>query len=60
MISLAKYYESRGNAKAAATYYQQLAIKFPELMETEGELKNKMVGAITAVASDSDQPTERR
>jgi TolA-binding protein len=60
LISLAKYYESRGKAKAAATYYQQLALKFPELMETEGELKNKMVGAITEVASDTDQPAKGR
>ncbi len=56
LVSLAKYYESRGNAKAARTYYQQLAIKFPELLQSEGELKDKMVSTMAEVAAESIGP----
>jgi outer membrane protein assembly factor BamD (BamD/ComL family) len=56
LVSLAKYYESRGNAKAARTYYQQLAVKFPELLQSEGELKDKMVGTMAEVAAESIGP----
>lgn len=44
--SLAKYYESQGNAKAAATYYQQLGLQFPELLQSPNELQDKIRDAM--------------
>jgi outer membrane protein assembly factor BamD (BamD/ComL family) len=56
LVSLAKYYENRGNSKAAKTYYQQLAIKFPELLQREGELKDKMVRSMDEATVQSIVP----
>jgi outer membrane protein assembly factor BamD (BamD/ComL family) len=50
LTSLARYYETRGNTKAADTYYQQLALKFPELLQAEGELKERILAALPASA----------
>ena len=46
LMSLASYYEQRGDIQAAAVYYQQLALKFPQLMKQEGELKEKILKAL--------------
>ena len=46
LMSLANYYEQRGDTKAAQVYYQQMALKFPQLVEQEGELKEKIIKAI--------------
>ena len=46
LMSLANYYEQRGDVKAAKVYYQQMALKFPQLMEQEGELKEKILKAL--------------
>jgi cytochrome c-type biogenesis protein CcmH/NrfG len=46
LMSLASYYEQRGDVKAAQVYYQQMALKFPQLMEQEGELKEKILKAL--------------
>jgi outer membrane protein assembly factor BamD (BamD/ComL family) len=60
LMSLARYYESRGNGKAAATYYQQLALKFPELLQTQGELRDKIVSAIPGVSPEAVGPVRER
>lgn len=46
LMTLANYYDQRGNAKAAKVYYQQMALKFPQLMQQEGELKEKILKAL--------------
>jgi len=46
LISLARYYESRDNATAASYYYQQLALKFPEMAAAESPLREKIAKAI--------------
>ena len=56
LMSLARYYESRGNTKAAATYYQQLALKFPELLQTEGVLKVKIASSIPGDPTEAVGP----
>ncbi len=43
LMDLARYYETRGNEKAAKIYYQQLALKFPGLLRQDGALRDKMV-----------------
>ena len=35
LMSLARYYEGRGNMKAAEVYYQQLATKFPDVTDEQ-------------------------
>jgi outer membrane protein assembly factor BamD (BamD/ComL family) len=35
LMSLARYYEGRGNMKAAEVYYQQLATKFPDMTDEQ-------------------------
>lgn len=47
LLQLASYYESRGNTKAATTYYQQLGLNFPELLSRENELQSKIRDAMT-------------
>lgn len=44
--SLARYYENQGNSKAAATYYQQLGLQFPELLQSPNELQSKIRDAM--------------
>jgi outer membrane protein assembly factor BamD (BamD/ComL family) len=44
--SVARFYEARGNAEAAAIYYRQLAAKDPDLLKQEGPLKEKLLQAI--------------
>jgi outer membrane protein assembly factor BamD (BamD/ComL family) len=46
LMNLANYYEQRGDAKAAKVYYQQMALKFPQLLEQEGALKEKILQAL--------------
>jgi outer membrane protein assembly factor BamD (BamD/ComL family) len=46
LITLARYYESRGNNKAAATYYQQLGLQFPELLSQSNQLQDKIRDAM--------------
>jgi outer membrane protein assembly factor BamD (BamD/ComL family) len=53
-MNLANYYEQRGDAKAAKVYYQQMALKFPQLLEQEGELKEKILKALSEA-----MPTEK-
>ena len=60
LMSLARYYESRGNDKAAATYYQQLALKFPELLQTQGELSDKIVKSIPGISPEKVGPVRER
>jgi outer membrane protein assembly factor BamD (BamD/ComL family) len=45
LMSLARYYEGRGNTKAADIYYRQLGEKFPELVTTDDELRGRIVRA---------------
>lgn len=49
LMSLARYYESKGNEKAAAIYYEQIATKFPELVLADTALREKIMKA------DSDE-----
>jgi outer membrane protein assembly factor BamD (BamD/ComL family) len=35
LMSIARYYEGRGNMKAAEVYYQQLATKFPDVTDEQ-------------------------
>jgi outer membrane protein assembly factor BamD (BamD/ComL family) len=42
--SLARYYAARGNEKAAAVYYEQLALKFPGVVVRDRELRREIIG----------------
>lgn len=43
LMTLARYYEARGNAKAAKVYFQQLSEKFPDALKDNG-LTEQFVG----------------
>jgi outer membrane protein assembly factor BamD (BamD/ComL family) len=60
LMSLANYYEQRGEGKAAAVYYQQLALKFPELLNTEGPLKAKLIRSTSMDSSEKVGPTNKK
>lgn len=45
LMSLARYYEGRGNAKAAAVYYRQIGEKFPEIVVADEDLRGKVEAA---------------
>jgi outer membrane protein assembly factor BamD (BamD/ComL family) len=45
LMSLARYYEGRGNAKAADIYYRQLGEKFPELTAADEDLRVRLMRA---------------
>lgn len=50
LLSLARYYEGRGNARAAAIYYRQIAEKFPEVVSADAELAGKVAEAVSLEA----------
>ena len=50
LLSLARYYESRGNAKAAAIYYRQIGEKFPEIVVADEDLRGKVEAAASEKA----------
>lgn len=45
VLGLARYYESKGNLKAASVYYEQLLQRFPEVVERDEALMSKIVAA---------------
>lgn len=55
--ALASYYESRGKPDAAAVYWRELAVKFPELALSGSPLRRKVVDAVrredSALKNDS-------
>ena len=53
--SLARYYESKGNDKAAAVYYEQLALKFPDQVVADKALAEKILQS--GPAADQVGPT---
>jgi outer membrane protein assembly factor BamD (BamD/ComL family) len=54
--TLARYYESQGKPDAAAVYWRELAVKFPELATMESPLREKIVKAVQSTAPPaSDQ-----
>lgn len=55
LMSLARYYEGRGNTKAADIYYRQLGEKFPELVTADDELRGRIVRA-ASTAGDKVGP----
>jgi len=48
LMSLARYYEGRGNTKAADVYYRQLGEKFPDLVTADETMKEKVLRAASA------------
>ncbi len=63
LTSLASYYEQRGDLRAAAVYYRQLAVKFPGLA-MEGSPLRERINTVLApdadVLSGSDKVGPRR
>jgi outer membrane protein assembly factor BamD (BamD/ComL family) len=53
LTSLARYYEQRGDARAAAVYYRQLAVRFPGMAMEGSPLRESIAGAL-----DDDKVTE--
>ncbi|MDP1590758.1 MAG: outer membrane protein assembly factor BamD [Prosthecobacter sp.] len=47
--SLARYYEGQGKPDAAAVYWRELALKFPELAVADKVLREKIAGAVDPV-----------
>ncbi|MEN3943355.1 outer membrane protein assembly factor BamD [Prosthecobacter sp. SYSU 5D2] len=43
LLGLARYYEARSNPKAALIYYQQIASRFPEVIQTDEVLRDKIL-----------------
>ena len=63
LSSLARYYEQRGDTRAAAVYYRQLAVKFPGLAVEGSPLRERIAGALgaqTDVVTDSAEVGPRR
>jgi outer membrane protein assembly factor BamD (BamD/ComL family) len=60
LMSLAQYYEQRANTKAAQIYYQQLGMKFPSLLEVEGELREKILKAMSIEVQEKVGPVSQR
>lgn len=63
LTSLARYYEQRGDSRAAAVYYRQLAVKFPGLAMEGSPLRERIadvLGHDAAVATGSDEVGPRR
>ncbi|HRK12706.1 MAG TPA: outer membrane protein assembly factor BamD [Prosthecobacter sp.] len=54
LSSLAAYYEARGDAKAAAIYYRELALKFPGLAMEGSPLRDKLASVITSKTPPND------
>ena len=52
LMSLARYYEGRGNTKAAAIYYRQIGEKFPETVLADEELRGNVEAASVGKADD--------
>jgi outer membrane protein assembly factor BamD (BamD/ComL family) len=50
---LARYYEAQGKPDAAAIYYRELALKFPELARLESPLRQKILDAVRQAPTDS-------
>ncbi len=50
LASLAGFYEQRGDDRAAAVYYRQLALKFPGLAMEGSPLRERIAGALEAQA----------
>jgi len=48
LTALARYYEQRGDDRAAAVYYRQLAVKFPGLAMDGSPLRERIAGALEA------------
>lgn len=48
LLGLARYYEGRSNAKAALVYYQQIASRFPEVIQRDEALREKILGLVPA------------
>ncbi len=48
LTALARYYEERGDNRAAAVYYRQLAVKFPGLAMEGSPLRERIAGALAA------------
>lgn len=46
LTALARYYEQRGDDRAAAVYYRQLAVKFPGLAMEGSPLRERIAGAL--------------
>jgi outer membrane protein assembly factor BamD (BamD/ComL family) len=46
LTALARYYEQRGDERAAAVYYRQLAVKFPGLAMDGSPLRERIAGAL--------------
>ena len=60
LVSLAAYYEQRGNERAAAVYHRQLASQFPELAPEGSALRTKVMSLMEKypelVEPESEQP----
>lgn len=54
LSSLAAYYEARGDEKAAAIYYRELALKFPGLAMEGSPLREKIAGAVLRADNTKD------
>ncbi len=55
--TLARYYEGRGKLEAAALYWRELAVKFPDLATAESPLREKIVKAVQSTASPAPEQT---
>lgn len=56
LMSLARYYEAKGNDKAAAVYYEQIAEKFPELVLADSALREKVARAQASAGDETVGP----
>ncbi len=60
LTSLAGYYEARGDERAAAVYYRQLALKFPGLAMEGSPLRERIAAALEEDAAKDGQVGPRR
>lgn len=53
LMSLARYYEGRGNKKAADVYYRQLGEKFPDIVAADASMKEKVIRATSVSKNET-------
>jgi outer membrane protein assembly factor BamD (BamD/ComL family) len=58
LVNLAAYYEKRGDERASAIYYRELASKFPDLAQEGSPLRERVLQFMEKYPEMVDEPTD--
>ena len=58
LVQLAEYYQARGNERAAAVYYRELASRFPELATEGSGLRERVMALMEKYPELKDAPKQ--